>query len=111
TDAAGADFGLSDLDLYLVDPAGNIVTGSAIAGGPEFVSAPISQPGTYKYRVYGWLAADTPYTITSTQTLGGSPPNVNPIAANFVDASNGNRYDFDGTFALTWSANGASDNY
>src|SRR5205823_3747181 len=41
TDVAGLDFGLSDLDLYLVDPSGNIIAGSAIAGGPENISVPV----------------------------------------------------------------------
>ena len=75
TDAAGVGAGLSDLDLYLVDPPGNIIGTSAISGGPEHITASVNQPGQYIWRVYGWLAADTPYTLTSTQTMGGSAPN------------------------------------
>jgi minor extracellular serine protease Vpr len=111
TDAGGQAFGISDLDLYLVDPAGEIIGTSAISGGPENVSVPVNAPGNYAWRVYGWLAADTPYTLTSTQTLGGASPTLAPIAANFVDGSNGNRYDFDGNVNVTWTANGAADNY
>src|SRR5258708_7130593 len=109
-DAVGSN-GLSDLDLYLYGPAGNQIASSTNSGCPEHLSVPVSQAGQYTWRVYGFIAADTPYTLTSTQTLGGSPPNVNPIAANFVDASNGNRYDFDGTFDLTWTAAGSADSY
>jgi hypothetical protein len=110
TDAAGVDAGLSDLDLYLVDPAGTIIGSSAIAGGPEHITASVSSPGQYVWRVYGWLAADTPYSLTSTQTLGGSAPNVAPIAADFVDSS-GSRYDFDGSFSVNWTAAGTPDSY
>jgi hypothetical protein len=110
TDAAGVDAGLSDLDLYLVDPAGNIIGSSAISGGPERITASVNQPGQYIWRVYGWLAADTPYTLTSTQTLGGSAPRVAPIQANYVN-SNGDRYDFDGSFSVNWTAAGTPDAY
>ncbi|MFL6374916.1 MAG: S8 family serine peptidase, partial [Pyrinomonadaceae bacterium] len=110
TDAAGVDAGLSDLDLYLVDPAGNIIGSSAIAGGPEHITASVNQPGQYIWRVYGWLAADTPYTLTSTQTMGGSAPTVAPIAADYVDSS-ANRYDFDGAFRVNWTPVGTPDGY
>jgi len=110
TDAGGVNGGLSDLDLYLVDPAGNIVGTSAVSGGPEHVSVSVNQPGQYIWRVYGWLAADTPYSLTSTQTMGGSAPTMNPIPANYVD-SDGTRYDFDGNLSLMWNANGTPDGY
>ncbi|MBV9243172.1 MAG: S8 family serine peptidase, partial [Acidobacteria bacterium] len=103
TDANGQSFGLSDLDLYLVDPSGNIVGTSTVSGGPEDISnVPVTQSGQYVWRVYGWVAADTPYTLTSTQTLGGSAPTVAPIAADFVDSSS-NRYDYDGSFSVNWT--------
>lgn len=111
TDAGGVDGGLSDLDLYLVDPSGNIVGTSAISGGPEHISVSVNQPGQYIWRVYGWLAADTPYTLTSTQTLGGSAPTMNPIPANYIDPATSNRYDFDGNLSLMWNANGTPDGY
>ncbi len=111
TDAEGLEFGASDLDLYVLDPDGNVVGSGAIAGGPEVISIPVSRGGTYTYRVYGWLAANTPYTLTSTLTLGGGAPNVSPIAANFVETSTGNRYDFDGSFNVTWQPTGDVDGY
>src|SRR5207249_1191393 len=76
--------------------------GSAIAGGPENLTAFVSRAGTYNYRAYGWLAADTPFTITSTQTMA-APPTLAPIGADWVDGSN-NRYDFDGSFSLSWNS-------
>ena len=109
-DAAGLDAGLSDLDLYLLDPSGNVIGTSAISGGPEHITASVSQPGQYVWRVYGWLAADTPYTLVSTQTLGGSAPTVAPIAADYVDA-NANRYDFDGSLNVNWTAAGTPDSF
>jgi hypothetical protein len=110
TDATGVDAGLSDLDLYLIDPSGNIVGTSAISGGPEHISVPVNSGGQYAWCVYGWLAADTPYTLASTQTMGGSAPNVAPIAADYVDSSS-NRYDFDGSFNVNWTATGVPDSY
>jgi minor extracellular serine protease Vpr len=109
TDASGIDAGLSDLDLYLVAPNGEIVGSSAISGGPEHISVPVSGAGTYIWRVYGWLAADTPYTLNSTQTMGGSAPTLAPIDANWVNPDTGDRYDFDGTFNLNWTANGTPE--
>lgn len=111
TEATGDDAALSDLDLYVLDPAGTPIASSTESGGPEHVSVAVSQPGTYTYRVYGWVAANTPYTLTSTQMLGGAPPNVNPIAANFVEQSSGKRYDFDGTFDVTWTGGNGAENF
>ncbi|MBV9216752.1 MAG: S8 family serine peptidase [Acidobacteria bacterium] len=105
------DTGVSDLDLYLVNPAGEIIGSSTTAGGPENISVPVSTPGTYIWRVYGWVAANTPYTLTSTQTMGGTAPTLNPIAADFVSQADGSRVDFDGSISVTWQAAGGADSY
>ncbi|HTH52055.1 MAG TPA: S8 family serine peptidase [Pyrinomonadaceae bacterium] len=108
-DATGA--GLADLDLYLVNPAGEIIGTSTISGGPEDISVPVNQPGQYVWRVYGWVSANTPYTLTSTQTSGGSAPTLSPIDANWVDPDTGDRYDFDGSFNLNWASNSTPEAY
>jgi len=92
-----------DLDLLLFDPSGNEIASSTNGGGPEHVSAPVSQAGTYIYRVYGWAGAATNYTLTSTQALAGAPPVVQPFASDFTDAQ-GRRIDFDGNYTLNWQA-------
>jgi len=96
-----------DLDLLLFDPSGNEIASSTNGGGPEHVSAPVTQAGTYIYRVYGWAGVATSYTLTSTQSLAGAPPIVQPFAADFTDAQ-GRHIDFDGNYTLNWQGqNGA----
>lgn len=96
-----------DLDFALLDPAGAQVASSANSGGPEFVSARVAAPGTYVYRVIGFANLQTNFTITSTQTVGGSsePATLGAIAGEFRDAQN-RQVDFDGAFSLYWGAAG-----
>jgi minor extracellular serine protease Vpr len=92
-----------DLDFLLYDPDGNEIGRSSNGGAPEQIGVGVTRPGTYVYRVYGWLNPPTDFTITSTQLLGGVPPTVNAFAADFVD-QNQNRIDFDGNYVLSWQA-------
>jgi minor extracellular serine protease Vpr len=100
------DDGVTDLDLYLFDANGNEIASSTNAGGPESLSANISGGGTYVYRVSGWSNGPANYTITSTQSLGGAPPAVQPFASDFTGAD-GRRTDFDGNYALNWQPQGS----
>ncbi len=93
--------GIPDLDFLLFDPTGQEIGSSANGGGPEHLTAPVTQPGTYTYRVYGWLNPPTDFTITSTQELGGSPPTPQPFLADFIDLQQ-QRIDFDGNYKLSW---------
>jgi subtilisin family serine protease len=92
---------IPDLDFMLFDPAGQEIDSSANGGGPEHIAVPVSKPGTYTYRIYGWLNPPTDYTLTSTQLLGGAPPVVQPFLADFIDIQM-QRIDFDGNYKLTW---------
>jgi len=98
-----ASLGFPDLDFMLFDAEGNQIGNSGNGGGPEHIAAPVTRPGTYTYRVYGWLNPPTDFTITSTQLLGGVPPTVLPFAADFIDTQQ-NRIDFDGNYTLNWQA-------
>lgn len=100
------DDGVTDLDLYLFDASGNQIASSTKAGGPENISANITGGGTYVYRVSGWSNGPANYTITSTQSLGGAPPVVQPFASDFTGAD-GRRTDFDGSYTLNWQPQGS----
>jgi minor extracellular serine protease Vpr len=93
--------GVPDLDFILYDPDGLEIARSANGGGPEHLTSSVTKSGTYTYRVYGWLNPPTDFTITSTQLLGGTPPTVQPFAADFIDSQQ-QRIDFDGNYKLTW---------
>ncbi|HKQ99601.1 MAG TPA: S8 family serine peptidase, partial [Pyrinomonadaceae bacterium] len=97
--------GVTDLDFYLYDANGNEVASSTNAGGPESLSANVAGGGTYTYRVVGWTNVAAPYTLTSTQSLGGAPPIMQPFDSDFIGAD-GRRTDFDGNYTLRWQSQG-----
>ena len=101
-----------ELDLFLLDPAGNRIDRSLNSSGAQRVSAiTVNQPGTYTLRVDGNQCAATNFTVTSVRTHGNmSPPAVAPISGDFVDAQ-GNHVDFDGNFNLNWSPNGGEQGF
>ncbi|HJQ24730.1 MAG TPA: S8 family serine peptidase [Blastocatellia bacterium] len=102
---------VADLDFYLLDPEGNVVTSSTNPGGPEALSASVTRSGTYTYRVDGYLAANTDFTITSTQVQGNSlPPTLQTVASDYVDSQN-RHVDFDGSFTLQWSPLGGEQGF
>lgn len=102
--------GLPDLDLLLFDPAGNEIASSTNSGGPERIEVPVSRPGTYIYRVYGWLNPPTDFTLTSKQILGAAPPTVQAIAGEFTDQQ-GQTIDFDGNYVVQWQPAGDAEKY
>jgi subtilisin family serine protease len=51
--------GIPDLDFILYDPDSQQIGTSANGGGPEHIAASVTKPGTYTYRVYGWLNPPT----------------------------------------------------
>ncbi len=102
--------GVPDLDFMLYDPDGAEIGRSGNGGGPEHIAAAVTRPGTYTYRVYGWLNPPTDFTITSQQLLGAVPPNVQAFAGDFTDAD-GKATDFDGSYTLSWTPSGDVLNY
>ncbi|HVQ38631.1 MAG TPA: S8 family serine peptidase, partial [Pyrinomonadaceae bacterium] len=102
--------GIPDLDFLLYDPDGTEIGRSGNGGGPEHIAAAATRPGTYVYRVYGWLNPPTDFTITSKQLLGGAPPIVQPFAADFTGAD-GQATDFDGNYMVSWQSAGEVLNY
>ena len=99
-----------DLDLVLFDPNGDELASSLSAGVPEHLEALTLGPGTYTYRVVGWLNGPTPFTITSKQLLGGQPPVLQPIAGEWTSAGGG-QVDFDGSFTLHWQPAGGETSF
>lgn len=99
-----------DLDLYLLNPAGDVIASSANGGGPESLSARITAPGTYTLRVAGWLSAATSYQLTAIRDLGGAAPQLAAIPGDFL-GSDGVPVDFDGDFTLQWSDSGNASRY
>ncbi|HKR59057.1 MAG TPA: S8 family serine peptidase, partial [Pyrinomonadaceae bacterium] len=102
--------GVPDLDFLLYDADGVEIGRSGNGGGPERITAAVTRPGTYTYRVYGWLNPPTDFTITSRQLLGAVPPNVQPFKGDFTDA-NAKVTDFDGSYTLNWTPAGSVLNY
>jgi hypothetical protein len=102
--------GIPDLDFLLFDPDGSEIGRSGNGGGPEHIAAAVTRPGTYVYRVYGWLNPPTDFTITSKQLLGGAPPNLQPFAGDFTGAD-GKVFDFDGSYTVSWQPTGEVLNY
>ena len=101
----------ADLDLFLLDPDGNIIKSSTNPGGPERIDLSVSRAGTYTYEVLGFLAAGSDFTITSVQTRGNtSAPELQQVDGDFVD-SQGRHVDFDGKFKLQWQANGSEQGF
>ncbi|MDQ1637377.1 MAG: hypothetical protein QOF62_716 [Pyrinomonadaceae bacterium] len=101
----------ADLDFYLLDSDGNVVTSSTQPGGPEHITATNLPAGDYTYRVDGFLAANENFTLTSSQFKGSDlPPTVQTIPGDFVD-SQGNHVDFDGTFTLNWTPKGGEQGF
>jgi len=99
-----------DLDLVLFDPNGDELASSLSSGVPEHLEALTLGPGTYTYRVVGWLNGPTPFTITSKQLLGGQPPVLQPIAGEWTSAAGG-QIDFDGSFTLHWQPAGGETSF
>lgn len=73
---------LPDLDLYLLDHEGNLLASSATGQTPEFLSAYPVAPGTYTYRVSGYLNGPTPFEIHSTQSLAPASPRLEHASAD-----------------------------
>jgi serine protease AprX len=64
--------GLADLDLYLVDPNGNQVASGATLANPEQLEFDVAIPGTYTWRITGYISVLTDYTLRQrlTRALG-----------------------------------------
>ena len=56
-----------DLDLYLVGPDGQTVATAATLANPERLEYAVTAPGTYTWRVTGYVSVLSSYTLTSTQ--------------------------------------------
>lgn len=93
--------GHPDLDYQLLDPDGNVIDQSGNGVGPEFVSVRVERPGTYRHRVIGYSGAATEFTVTTTLHKGNTPPVLNSISAEFMNAQ-GQAVDFDGSVNLSW---------
>jgi len=102
--------GIPDLDFMLYDPDGTEIGRSGNGGGPEHIAAAVTRPGTYVYRVYGWLNPLTDFTITSRQLLGAVPPVLLPFTGDFTGAA-GATTDFDGNYVVNWQPTGQALNY
>jgi hypothetical protein len=96
--------GYNDLDLYLYDPDGNQIAVSGVPGGPEYLKVNITRPGTYTWRVTGFVnVPNTEFTLVSTQGIGTPAPALSSIAGDFTNAE-GKAVDFDGSINLSWQA-------
>ncbi|HKP38835.1 MAG TPA: S8 family serine peptidase [Pyrinomonadaceae bacterium] len=110
-----ADSGVNDLDFYLCsgsDPdCEHPIATSGVPGGPEHIKVTITQPGDYFWRVTGFANAPaTSYTLTTTKTLGNTPPTAQAIAGDFTDAQ-GKAVDFDGNLTVNWQGAGSETGY
>jgi subtilisin family serine protease len=102
---------VADLDLFLIDPNGNVVASSTAPGGPEHLSYTIKSTGTYIWRVAGSLNTPTDFTLTSAlKKASAVAPALQQVPGDYVDAS-GNHVDFDGNFNLQWQPNGGEQGF
>jgi subtilisin family serine protease len=102
---------VNDLDLFLLDPDGNVVISSTNAGGPEDLSTVITRPGNYTLRVDGFLAANCGFTLTSEQFEGTiAAPAMQTIGGDFVNAQ-GQQVDFDGNININWTPAGGEQGF
>jgi hypothetical protein len=63
----------SDLDMSLIDSNGNVLDSSGNSPLEDESCSAVIEPGkTYYYRVFGYVAAGTQFTITSTQYFSDS---------------------------------------
>ncbi len=67
----------ADLDVYVTDPAGEIVASSTLGGTDEQIDIPLPEDGTWTVWVHGWAApgGDSPYDLYSwvvSATPGGN---------------------------------------
>jgi len=101
----------ADLDIFLLDPDGNVVKSSTNPGGPEHIDVNVSRGGNYTWEVTGFLAANTDFTLTSRQAKGNTlPPGLTQVPGDFTD-SQGRHVDFDGSFNLQWQPNGGEQGF
>lgn len=110
-----ADSGVNDLDFFLYGPDDpnfeHPIAVSGVPGGPEHIKITVTKPGTYTWRVTGFANAPaTSYTLTTTKTLGSTPPTAQAVAGEFTNAQ-GQSLDFDGAFTLSWQGNGGETGY
>lgn len=65
----GWDDGLpaQDIDLYLLGPDGSQVGSAATVNNPETLQYAVQAPGTYTWRITGYVTANASYTLASTQ--------------------------------------------
>jgi subtilisin family serine protease len=104
--------GVDDIDLFLLDPDGAQIGSSTNGGGPEQIRISVSGPGTYTYRVSGWVNAEVNYELVSTITSQGSNsqqklvPSAPVLSLSSVEFTNnqGGEVDFNGEFTLQWAA-------
>jgi subtilisin family serine protease len=104
------DSDLPDLDLFLLDPDGEIVASSTVAGGPESISHAIDRAGVWTLRVSGWANGPTAYRLTITRQLGGQAPELLPFDADAV-ADDGTPISFDDRLTLRWQRHGGELGY
>src|SRR6185369_17310481 len=98
-------------DVCSSDLCEHPIATSGVSGGPEHIKVTITTPGTYTWRVTGFANAPaTSYTLTTTRTLGSTPPVAQAIAGEFTDAQ-GTAVDFDGNFTLSWQGDSGETGY
>jgi hypothetical protein len=110
-----ADSGVNDLDFYLYGPDDpnfeHPIGVSGVSGGPEHIKVNIEKPGTYTWRVVGFVNAPaTQYTLTTVRSLGSPEPVAQTIAGEFTDLQ-GTPVDFNGNFTLNWLGHAGDTSY
>jgi hypothetical protein len=105
------DGNLTEVELLMIhmdgsnDGAGTVVAFSSVDGNREYLEYDQPAPGSYTVRPRSQTGGPVSYdlTVTLTRVDGPDPATLAAVATEYTDLGGG-QLDFDGAFALAWTA-------
>ena len=101
--------GATDLDLFLLDPSGQLVAQSTNGGTNEEITLPNPEAGTYTLVVHGWAVGtpDLPYNLRSALVPSATGGSLQVTSGSPFTATVGSST----TVGLSWSGLTAGQDY